>query len=105
MLKVGREAGLFDNPEVDRSQLSIAFTSSDGRDHRFFLDNLFAETRDVAPEDRPGRILRFLRSAREFDAVPTDWAEVRDRLVPVIRAASAVRSDSELTSSPYRAGM
>lgn len=67
-----------------------------GRDHRVFLGNLFAETRELAPEERTARIERLLSAMLTSDEEP-GWDEARDQLRPVLRAATFAFSElSEL---------
>ncbi|WP_163991696.1 DUF1444 domain-containing protein [Pyxidicoccus caerfyrddinensis] len=60
----------------------------DGRQGSVFLDNLFADTRDVPPEARTQLIQRFLRSLWQDGPDSLPWEEVRRRLLPVLRSST-----------------
>jgi hypothetical protein len=56
-----------------------------GKKQSLFLDNVFAETRDMSPEQRRERIVRFVRSMDTPDATAMSWEEVRPKLAPLLR--------------------
>jgi hypothetical protein len=88
VLALVKSEGLLDDPQIDPSAFAIRGTSARGQ-QSIFLANLFAETREVPPEQRPARILRFLRGPAEFDqSSEKSWAEVRDHVAAVVRAAT-----------------
>ncbi|QSQ22100.1 DUF1444 family protein [Pyxidicoccus parkwayensis] len=60
----------------------------DGRQGSVFLDNLYADTRDVPPEARPQIIQRFLKSLRQEGPDSHPWEDARQRLLPVLRAST-----------------
>jgi hypothetical protein len=53
-----------------------------------FLDNMFAETRDMSPEQRREHIGRLVRSGDAPDATAMTWEEVRPRLASLLRTPS-----------------
>jgi hypothetical protein len=55
-----------------------------GKDHTFFLENIFSEMREVPPEKRAERIRAIVASvgAQENNV---SWDEVQERLVPLVR--------------------
>ena len=57
-------------------------------DRSLFLDNIFAETRDVPPEERQRRIARFVASLDAPDASTMSWDEVRPKLASLLRSPS-----------------
>jgi hypothetical protein len=57
-------------------------------EQRVFLDNVFGESRDDAPETRRGRIAQFVASLETPDTSKMTWDEIRPRLVPLLRAPS-----------------
>jgi hypothetical protein len=57
--------------------------------YTFFLDNVFAETREMSPADREARIAALTMAFRRRD-VPSEWASIAPRLAPVLRATSLV---------------
>lgn len=69
------------------------------REHMVWLENLFAETREVSPEERRELVRRFL-GAMSLEP-ETTWEEVERHLVPVVRACTygATPEGLELASS------
>ena len=61
-----------------------------GGERRVFLDNLFAETREVPPEQRPDSIRHFLMQVAVRPDQNLSWDEVCPLLRPVIRAPMLV---------------
>lgn len=59
-----------------------------GKEQTVFLDNAFAETRDMGPEPRRERIARFVCSMDAPDASAMSWDEVRPKLAPLLRTPS-----------------
>ncbi|MFP2931614.1 DUF1444 family protein [Pyxidicoccus sp. 3LG] len=59
-----------------------------GRQGTVFLDNLFADTREMPPEQRTQVIQRFLRSLWQEGPDQLPWEEVRERLLPVLRSST-----------------
>jgi hypothetical protein len=105
VLEVARRHRIIDDPKPDRAEFSIAGHVR-GQERTFFLENLFAETRDVPPDDRPERIRVFLDSSSEFDDLPDTWAEVRDRVAAVVRTGSywslpGIREPFRPSSRPF----
>ncbi|AGC48917.1 hypothetical protein MYSTI_07645 [Myxococcus stipitatus DSM 14675] len=86
------EAALAEDPSVEevgrlKDDYGLHFTR-DGESVQTFLDNLFAETRELSPEQRSQVIRRFLGAfAKTSDRQPT-WEEVQSQLLPVVRAAA-----------------
>jgi hypothetical protein len=66
--------------------------SHGAKDRTLFLDNVFAETRDLAPEQRRERIARFIRSMDAPDAATMTWDEVRPKLAPLLRPSTLFSS-------------
>jgi hypothetical protein len=58
------------------------------KEQMLFLDNAFAETRDMAPEQRSQRIARLVRSMYTPDTSTMSWQEARPRLAPLLRTTS-----------------
>ncbi|MCY1018868.1 DUF1444 family protein [Pyxidicoccus sp. MSG2] len=86
------EALLRAEPKVEKVErhpdsYGLQFTR-DGRQGSVFLDNLFADTREVPPEARSQLIQRFLRSLWQDGPDSLPWEEVRQRLLPVLRSAT-----------------
>ncbi|MCP3140026.1 DUF1444 family protein [Pyxidicoccus xibeiensis] len=59
-----------------------------GRQGSVFLDNLYADTRELPPEQRLHVIQRFLGSLWQEGPDTLPWEEVRERLLPVLRAST-----------------
>nr|BDT38254.1 DUF1444 family protein [Myxococcus sp. MH1] len=59
-----------------------------GKEMRTYLENLFAETREVSPEERTRIIERFISAISSPSGSSLTWEEARERLLPVPRAAS-----------------
>ena len=72
---------------IRRHPEAFGFLVARPGDHEqsIFLDNVFAETRDLNPEQRRERIARFVRSMDTPDATEMSWDEVRPKLVPLLR--------------------
>lgn len=69
------------------------------QEHSIYLDNLFAETRELPPEERRLRILHFLSILDETGTV--DWEEAQPMLRLVLRACTAntlVTPDGKIAS-------
>ena len=86
------EALLREDPKVEQVErqpdsYGLRITRS-GRQGSVFLDNLFADTREMPPEARTQVIQRFLRSLWMDGAEPLTWEEARHRLLPVLRAST-----------------
>lgn len=86
------EAVLRAEPRVEKVErhpelYGLVFTR-DGRQGTVFLDNLYADTREVPPEARPHIIQRFLASLRHEGPDSHPWEDARQRLLPVLRAAT-----------------
>jgi hypothetical protein len=85
------EAILADMPEVTsvtrRPNEFVLDVLAKGTEHAIFLENTFHETREMSPEARAQRIRRVL-SALGSDASEAGWAEVKSRIVPVLRAST-----------------
>jgi hypothetical protein len=78
-----RSAGVTD-ASYDREAFAFK-VGPDESDWTLYLDNLFVETREVSPEARAERILSLVRDVSKGHDEATDWEDVRDRLVPVLR--------------------
>lgn len=86
------EAVLRAEPKVEKVErhpdsYGLNFTR-DGRQGSVFLDNLFADTREVPPEARAHIIQRFLKSLWQEGPDSLPWEEARQRLLPVLRAST-----------------
>ncbi|NTX40869.1 DUF1444 family protein [Myxococcus sp. CA033] len=55
---------------------------------QMYLDNLFAETREVSPDERAQQIGRFLSAFAGESRDKLSWKEARKRLLPVVRSAT-----------------
>jgi hypothetical protein len=64
---------------------AIDVVNDQDEEFRFFLHNLFAETRDCDPEARDAQITRFLSLLGNRPEVPKTWDDAAPRLLPVIR--------------------
>jgi hypothetical protein len=53
-----------------------------------FLDNIFAETRDMDPPQRQERIDRFVRTLGAATGGDVEWEEARPRLAPLLRGST-----------------
>jgi hypothetical protein len=60
----------------------------DGQERTLFLDNVFAETREMSPAERQARIERVVRSLSAPTGDTVAWDEARSRLVPLLRTSS-----------------
>lgn len=69
----------------------------EGKEHKFFLDNLFAETRGSSPEERQTRIGGFL-TALSRPEVDLTWDEARPRLRCALRGPLNVSPQFESES-------
>ena len=65
--------------------LGLLVTRPGHTEQTVFLDNVFAETRDMGPEQRRERLARFVRSLDTPDATAMSWDEVRPKLAPLLR--------------------
>ncbi len=54
----------------------------------FFLDNLFADTRELPPEQRVQLIQRYLRALWQESPDSLPWEQARELLLPVLRAST-----------------
>jgi hypothetical protein len=78
------------NDSVTRLTDDLGFALERGGSKRHvYLHNLFAETRDMSPEARRGRVLFFLQSLTEDGTDDEGWDEVQPRLRVVVRASTA----------------
>lgn len=59
-----------------------------GEEIQMFLDNLFAETRELSPEHRAETIRRFLGAFQGGGASQVTWEEAQEKLLPVVRSAT-----------------
>ncbi|NVJ18045.1 DUF1444 family protein [Myxococcus sp. AM010] len=59
-----------------------------GSDGTFFLDNLFADTRELPPEQRVQLIQRYLRALWQESPDSLHWEQARELLLPVLRAST-----------------
>ncbi len=84
---------------VRRKPGEYAFVVSRGdQEHTLFLDNVFAETRDLDPERRRELVARVVRIADAPDATAMSWDEVRAKLAPLLRTPSLFASVEEPTT-------
>lgn len=67
--------------------LSVGLTSG-GEAAELYLGNIFAETRELSPEDRRTRVLGLLTALEPAD--PLAWDEARQALVPLLRSVGYV---------------
>ncbi len=86
------EAVLRADPKVEQVQRlpgsdTLGVTRA-GRGVRVFLENVFADTRELPPEARVQVIQRFLGSLWQEGQVLPSWEEVRRYLRPVLRAST-----------------
>jgi hypothetical protein len=76
----------------------------EGQAHTAFLGNVFAETRDLSPDERAHRLDRFVSSIAEWSGGDVDWEGAKEKLVPVVRASTAFISvGDDCTRSPFLA--
>jgi len=79
----------FPKATVKRHPEVLGFLVDRGQgEQQVYLDNVFRESRDDAPETRRGRIAQFVASLETPDTSTMSWEEVRPRLVPLLRAPS-----------------
>lgn len=84
------EAILSEMPEVTfkrRPDEFVLDVMSKGVEHAVFLENTFHETREMSPEARAERIRRVL-STIGSDTSELGWADVQERIVPLVRAST-----------------
>jgi hypothetical protein len=75
--------------DVRRNPDAFSLTvQRNGREQTAYLENVFAETRDMSPEQRQERIARFATSIETPDAEAMSWDEVRPKLAPLLRTPS-----------------
>lgn len=55
---------------------------------QMYLDNLFAETREVSPDQRAEQIRRFLAAFTGQSGGKLSWEEAQEKLLPVVRSAT-----------------
>jgi hypothetical protein len=74
--------------EVSRVEGAFALdvVATSGGQHRMFLDNAFAETRELPPDERAARIAWHF--AGIGDARDTSWQASRASVAPVVRGAT-----------------
>jgi hypothetical protein len=75
---------------------ALTITTDDERTHTAYLQNVFAETRDMSAAERTGRIERFISVVTEPAPEGLTWDDVRERLVPVVRGATFWQGVAEL---------
>jgi uncharacterized protein YtpQ (UPF0354 family) len=92
----------------DVTAFALRARSREGAENALFLENLFAETRDLSPEARDDRVQRFVElfASRVTTAAPLlAWEEARERLVLCLRAATfstgTGMSDEKLVRRPF----
>jgi hypothetical protein len=85
------EAILSEMPEVTsfkrRADEFVLDVMSKGIEHAVFLENTFHESREMSPEARTERIRRVV-SAIGSDSSTVEWEDVRERIVPLVRAST-----------------
>jgi hypothetical protein len=86
VLDIAQRHRLIDDPNPDRAELTITGRFH-GQEHKFFLENLFHELRELPPEERPERIITFIGAVPEGDDELVTWDEARDRVAAVVRPA------------------
>src|ERR1700722_1127064 len=86
------EAALRKSPSVtsvrrgaDEFQLLV---TRGGVEQTMYLGNVFAETRDMSPDQRGAHIARFVRTMETLGATAMSWDEVRPKLAPLLRTPS-----------------
>jgi hypothetical protein len=97
------EAVLRSAPEVtsvERLANDFGFSiTRGGESSDVFLGNIFAETRDVPPEERAAKVRFFIQSIVGRDEVP-DWEEAKARLVPLLRGATYLPETGHFVGRP-----
>lgn len=86
------EAALGEDSSVEEvrrlpDDYGLHFTRN-GESVQTYLDNLFAETRELSPEQRAQVIRRFLAAFSGTKASQSTWEDVQSRLLPVVRSAA-----------------
>lgn len=98
------EAVLVDMPEVTsvtrRPNEFVLDVTAKGTEHAIFLENTFHETREMSPEARAQRIRRVL-SALGTDASALGWADVKERIVPVLRPSTSFLGAIDAEKMPF----
>lgn len=85
-----RSAGITD-VSYDADEFAVRY---DGGDAVLHLANLFAETRDRAPEDTQEWLARIVPALVTPETPPESWEEVRPLLRPVLRPSTYALEDS-----------
>jgi hypothetical protein len=82
-------------------EYGLLVTTVGGTSSTFFLNNAFAEARDLAPEARAPVIDAYVRALQHVESDAPTWNDVRDRLLTVVRATTlGITSPKGLVSRP-----
>lgn len=77
--------------EAPAGELALELEAG-GEPWTLFLDNLYKETRELSLEARLERCVFFLSSLADRDEQPSSWYDASRQVLPLLRAASAVRA-------------
>jgi hypothetical protein len=85
VIRMAGELPFIASAEPATDDYAIDVVNDRDEEFRFFLHNLFAETRDFDPEARDAQITRFLSLLGSRPEVPETWEDAAPKLLPVIR--------------------
>lgn len=88
VVAVAQAAPFIARAERDPEAYAVDLVYEDGERMKCFLGNLYAETRDVMPEERQLRILHFLAVMADRPELPETWEDAAPMLRPVLRPAT-----------------
>lgn len=86
--------------EPGADALSLAVTHPDGRSARIHLDNLFADTRELSPDERAARARAFARAVLGLHDEPSRFADAAPRLLVALRSAGYLSCAIDDEGSP-----
>lgn len=88
VLRIAEAAPFIASVSAAADAYALDLTYADGEQMKCFLGNLYAETRDVSPEERQLRVLHFLSVMSERPELPETWEDAAEMLLPVLRPST-----------------
>ena len=88
VVSIASQAPFIESAVADPEAYAVDLVYADGEQMKCFLGNLYAETRDVPPEERQLRVMHFLAVMADRPELPESWEDAAPMLMPVIRPAT-----------------
>jgi hypothetical protein len=88
VMRIAEAAPFIASVSAASDAYALDLTYADGEQMKCFLGNLYAETRDVSPEERQLRVLHFLSVMSERPELPETWDDAAEMLLPVLRPST-----------------